>query len=184
MLGSPPSRWTALRIAARSTTSGTPVKSCRTMRATTKGISSFAGDFAFQLASVSTSLRPTFFPSQFRRTDSKTMRMLTGKRETGPTPCSSSAGRKCRNDSCPFPASNFFSVLNSLGILGSLELGEPGFDFVEIGQLARVVVHFRVLNDAVAIDEEGRALGHAGEAEIELGQKGVVSDAVTLRHLM
>ena len=31
------------------------------MRATTKGISSFAGAFAFQLASVSTSLRPNLF---------------------------------------------------------------------------------------------------------------------------
>ena len=52
IFGSPPNRCTALRIAARSTTSGTPVKSWRTIRATTNGISSFAGDFAFQLASV------------------------------------------------------------------------------------------------------------------------------------
>ena len=35
-----PSRATAERIAARSTSSGTPVKSCNTMRATTNGISS------------------------------------------------------------------------------------------------------------------------------------------------
>ena len=40
IFGSPPSRATALRIAARSTSSGTPVKSCNTMRATTNGISS------------------------------------------------------------------------------------------------------------------------------------------------
>ena len=52
IFGSPPNRCTALRIAARSTTSGTPVKSWSTIRATTKGISSFAGDFAFQLASA------------------------------------------------------------------------------------------------------------------------------------
>ena len=40
------------RIAARSTSSGTPVKSCNTMRATTNGISSVRGSFGFQLASV------------------------------------------------------------------------------------------------------------------------------------
>ena len=58
--GLPPNRCTALRIAARSTTSGTPVKSWSTIRATTKGISAFAGDFGFQSARFSTSLRPTF----------------------------------------------------------------------------------------------------------------------------
>ena len=34
----------------------------------------------------------TFLPSQLRSTDSSTMRMLTGSREIGPTPCFSSAG--------------------------------------------------------------------------------------------
>ena len=92
IFGSLPNRLTALRIAARSTTSGTPVKSCKTIRATTNGISAFAGDFAFQFASVSTSLCRTFFPSQFRSTDSSTIRMLTGNREILPTPRSSSAG--------------------------------------------------------------------------------------------
>ena len=109
----PFSRCTALRMAARSTTSGTPVKSCRTMRATTNGISSFAGFFAFHFASVSTSLRRTFLPSQLRNTDSSTMRMLTGNREILPRPCSSRAGNECKNPSRPFPASNFFRVLNS-----------------------------------------------------------------------
>ncbi len=117
IFASPPNRCTALRIAARSTTSGTPVKSWSTIRATTKGISSFAGDFAFQLARLSTSLRRTFLPSQFRRTDSRTIRMLTGSREIGPMPCSSSAGREWRDASRPWPASNFLRVLKSLGIL-------------------------------------------------------------------
>ena len=40
ILGFLPSRATAERIAAKSTSSGTPVKSCNTMRATMKGISS------------------------------------------------------------------------------------------------------------------------------------------------
>src|SRR6266536_1273115 len=65
---------------------------CKTMRATMKGISSLAGDLAFQFASVSASLRRTFFPSQFRNTDSSTMRMLIGSREILPIPCSSRAG--------------------------------------------------------------------------------------------
>ena len=43
IFGSLPRRCTAERIAARSTSSGTPVKSCSTMRATTKGISSVRG---------------------------------------------------------------------------------------------------------------------------------------------
>ena len=83
---------TAWRMAARSTRSGTPVKSCRTMRATTKGISSETGAFAFQLASVRMSFSLTRFPSKLRSTASRTMRMLTGNLEIGPTPASSSAG--------------------------------------------------------------------------------------------
>src|SRR5437879_8132461 len=113
ILGSPPSFFTALRIAARSTTNGTPVKSWRTIRATTNGISSLAGFLAFHFASVSTSFRRTFSPSQLRSTDSSTIRMLTGNREIVPTPCSSNAGSEYRNPSRPFPASNFFNVLNS-----------------------------------------------------------------------
>src|SRR5438067_1416676 len=113
IFGSRPSLCTQLRIAARSTISGTPVKSCKTMRATTNGISSFAGDFAFHFASASTSLRWTFFPSQLRNTDSRTIRMLTGNREILPMPCSSSAGNEKKNPSRSLPASNFLSVLNS-----------------------------------------------------------------------
>ena len=41
----PPGRATAERMAARSTSSGTPVKSCSTMRASTKRISSVRGVF-------------------------------------------------------------------------------------------------------------------------------------------
>ena len=41
-------------MAARSTSSGTPVKSCKTMRATMNGISSVRGAFGFQLASART----------------------------------------------------------------------------------------------------------------------------------
>src|SRR5438046_10763352 len=41
------------------------------------------------------------------------MRILTGRREILPTPCSSNAGRECKYPSRPLPASNFCSVLNS-----------------------------------------------------------------------
>ena len=69
-----------LRIAARSASSGTPVKSCSTTRATTKGISSLRGAFGCQLASFSTCSAATFLPSQLRSTLSSTMRIDTGSR--------------------------------------------------------------------------------------------------------
>src|SRR2546430_12649401 len=148
------------------------------MRATTKGISAFAGDFAFQFASVSTSLRRTFFPSQFRSTDSSTMRMLTGNREIFPMPCSSRAGSEWRNPSRPLPASNFVSVLNSslmfitrrpqgeqrsrrlcsvvafVSFVRSFQLRQLRFDLLEVRQLLRVVVALGVLNHAVLVDDE------------------------------
>src|SRR6266446_6394354 len=147
IFGSRPSRATALRIAARSTISGTPVKSCNTIRATTNGISAFAGAFAFQFASVSTSLRRTFFPSQLRSTDSRTIRMLTGNREIFPIPCSSSAGSEKRNPSRSLPASNFLSVLNSsciqlLVMSSEVETSLATF-FVNIGVQADVCIQAR-----------------------------------------
>ena len=87
-----PSRATAERIAARSTSSGTPVKSCNTMRATTNGISSVRSAFGFQLASARTAASVTLLPSQLRSTDSSTSRMETGSLETGPSPALSSCG--------------------------------------------------------------------------------------------
>src|SRR5579859_7999064 len=94
ILGFLPKRATAERIAARSTSSGTPVKSCNTMRATMKGISSVRTAFGCQLASARTLCSVTFLPSQLRRTDSSTSRMETGRRETGPAPARSSAGNE------------------------------------------------------------------------------------------
>ena len=51
-LGSPPSRCMAARMAARSTTAGTPVKSCSSTRDGLKGISTSAGAAAFQRGQV------------------------------------------------------------------------------------------------------------------------------------
>ena len=90
IFGSLPSRATAERMAARSTSSGTPVKSCSTMRATTNGISSVRSAFGFQLARARTSSSVTRLPSQLRSTDSSTMRMETGRREMPGRPRSSS----------------------------------------------------------------------------------------------
>src|SRR6267154_1051200 len=211
IFGSLPSRCTALRIAARSTISGTPVKSCKTMRATTNGISSFAGDFAFHFASASTSLRWTFFPSQLRNTDSRTIRMLTGNREILPMPCSSSAGNEKKSASRPLPASNFLSVLNSSFMKwlscrakprhlwfslqkvsrelldsarndrGSFQLRQLRFDLVEIWQLPRVVIALGELDHPVLVDDERRALGDAAHPEIHLRQERVVHHAIFLR---
>ena len=71
-----------VRIAARSASSGTPVKSCRTTRATTNGISSSRGAFACQPATSTTCSGVTFLPSQLRSTDSRTIRIETGRRAT------------------------------------------------------------------------------------------------------
>src|SRR6266478_122495 len=210
IFGSRPRRCTALRIAARSTISGTPVKSCKTMRATTNGISSFAGDFAFHFASASTSLRRTFFPSQLRSTDSRTIRMLTGNREILPISCSSRAGNEKKSPSRPLPASNVLSVLNSsvislsfraksrhLWLLSrediqrfldsarndksSFQLRQLRFDLLEIWQLPRVVIALGVLDHPVLVDDERRALGHAAHPKIHLRQERVVHHAIFLR---
>src|ERR1700709_1076848 len=78
VLGDLPSDCAPLPLAARSASSGTPVKSCSTTRVTTKGISSVRSAFGAQLASCATCSAVTFWPSQLRSTDSSTIRMETG----------------------------------------------------------------------------------------------------------
>ena len=87
-----PKRAAAERIAARSTSNGTPVKSCNTMRATVNGISSVRCALACHPANWRMFSSVTFWPSQLRSTDSKTRRIQTGKREMSPKPASASAG--------------------------------------------------------------------------------------------
>ena len=94
VLGLRPSALATLRMAARSHSSGTPVKSCSTTRATMKGISSTRGAFGFQLASCLTCSSVTFLPSQLRSTASSTIRIDTGRRDTWPMPAASRAGRE------------------------------------------------------------------------------------------
>src|SRR3989344_3914982 len=81
-LGFLPRPSATLRMAARSASRGTPVKSCSTTRATTKGISSVRMAWGCQLASWATCSGVTFWPSQLRSTDSSTMRTETGRRLT------------------------------------------------------------------------------------------------------
>src|SRR6266513_4990555 len=211
IFGSRPSRCTALRIAARSTISGTPVKSCKTMRATTNGISSFAGDFAFHFASASTSLRRTFFPSQLRNTDSRTIRILIGNREILPIPCSSRAGREKKDPSCPLPASNFLRVLNSSVMRrlscraksrhlwplssediqrfldsarnerGSFQFCQLRLDLLEIWQLPRVIIALGILDHPVFVDDERGTFRHAAHSEIHLRQERVIHYAIFFR---
>jgi hypothetical protein len=76
--GSPPASFTASRIAARSTTHGTPVKSCRTTRAGMKG-NSRSGRFSGRQEATSLTwsavARP---PSDCRNAFSRRMRMVNG----------------------------------------------------------------------------------------------------------
>eukprot|EP00732_Lithocolla_globosa_P001973 Lithocolla_globosa_v1_NODE_1144_length_2839_cov_59.750449.p4 type:complete len:133 gc:universal NODE_1144_length_2839_cov_59.750449:2290-2688(+) len=73
--GSPPNRFIASRIAAQSTTAGTPVKSCKTTRAGLKGISMLLGALVSQSKIFSTSASFTAKLSQDRTAASNKVRM-------------------------------------------------------------------------------------------------------------
>ena len=75
--GSPPRSAIAFRIAARSTTAGTPVRSCSSTRDGANEISSDGSAFASQRATASTSLS-----SPLRRTFSSRTRSVYGSRAT------------------------------------------------------------------------------------------------------
>ena len=73
LFGSPPIFAIASRIAARSTTAGTPVKSCMSTRAGVKAISLLGSAFASQVARASTSSRVTEPSSVRSRFSSRTL---------------------------------------------------------------------------------------------------------------
>jgi hypothetical protein len=84
------------RIAARSQSSGTPVKSCSTTRATTKGISSLRSA-AVAIAPARRHVRSSELTRDVavavtQRAASRTMRSDTGRRSTLPMPAAASAG--------------------------------------------------------------------------------------------
>ena len=99
--GSPPIRFAASRIAARSTSAGTPVKSCRSTRAGRKAISRSDGSFGDQFASARMSSAVTVAPSSWRRRFSRRTLMEKGRRETLPTRRFSSASRRKIPKACP-----------------------------------------------------------------------------------
>ena len=74
--GSPPSSTIASRIVARSTTQGTPVKSCMITRAGVNWISVSGSESGFQLASASICAAVMFAPSSVRsKFSSKTFKL-------------------------------------------------------------------------------------------------------------
>mmetsp|Transcript_6772 Transcript_6772/g.12870 ORF Transcript_6772/g.12870 Transcript_6772/m.12870 type:complete len:216 (+) Transcript_6772:2433-3080(+) len=81
-VGSPPRHVMASRIAARSTTQGTPVKSCSSTRAGLKGISICWGQVSCQFKMFSTSLRSTWNSSQLRTALSNSTLIEYGKDST------------------------------------------------------------------------------------------------------
>ena len=92
--GSPPIRLIASRIAARSTTAGTPVRSCVNTRAGMKAISFSFFAFGFQPASVSTSAFVTRRLSSCRKRFSKRIFNDTGSCETVLNPAFSSRSNR------------------------------------------------------------------------------------------
>ena len=93
--GSPPRSAIAFRIAARSTTAGTPVRSCIRTRDGENEISFDGSAFASQRATASTSAS-----SPFRSTFSSSTRSVYGSRATSYEACSSSR-RKYAYDRSP-----------------------------------------------------------------------------------
>jgi hypothetical protein len=112
------SRKTAERIAARSTNSGTPVKSCSITLATTNGISSERSSPGFHAASARTFASLTFWPSsKFRNTDSRTILIEIGRRDIAPRPSSSSWGSEYNVPSAPVPVRKVCRVLKRLCVI-------------------------------------------------------------------
>ncbi len=89
--GSPPMSAMASRMAPRSTTHGTPVKSCSTTRAGVKAISSLGSDRWSHFAIFSTSSLWTASPSSLRRTFSSSTFSENGRRATSYFSCSASS---------------------------------------------------------------------------------------------
>ena len=92
-LGSPPSATTASRMAARSTTHGTPVKSCSRTRAGMNEISFSTFPVAFHSASARMSSAFTKASSSRRSRFSSRIFSENGRRDTPANPAFSSAGR-------------------------------------------------------------------------------------------
>ncbi len=84
--GSPPSAAKALRKEAKSTTTGTPVKSCRITREGLNGTSISCCSLVPHLARFATCSFVITLPSTWRRTASSNTLMEYGRRDTWPSP--------------------------------------------------------------------------------------------------
>src|ERR1041384_6322199 len=109
--GSPPRSTIASRIAARSTTQGTPVKSCSSTRDGMKEISFSTFAVAFHSATARISLAFTNAPSSRRSRFSRRIFIEYGRRATPVKPDFSSKGRLQISTVCP-PARISVRVLN------------------------------------------------------------------------
>ena len=89
--GSPPNSAMAWRMAARSTTAGTPVKSCISTRAGRKAISAPARRSFIQAPKLAMSSTVTVRPSSWRSRFSARMRSETGSRERSPAAASAAS---------------------------------------------------------------------------------------------
>ncbi len=118
--GSWPRRSTAARSEARSTTAGTPVKSCKMTRAGVKGSSPAPVPDASQAARLLTSSSVTSSPSTLRRTDSRRILIENGSRSRSrATPSFSRASSRYRVDR-PWPVSNVERAPNTSVFMASL----------------------------------------------------------------
>ena len=167
LLGSPPRSAIASRIAARSTTAGTPVKSCITTRAGVKAISSLGSALASQRASASMSsaldravpsLRSRFSSSTFREKGSRATSYFDCSASRRKIVCSRSPTFSVSRASKEFGCSGMVRVLS--GIVGEQHEGFPAGR----GHRAEVLVDGRdALRAQQAGERDERRVRQAGE---------------------
>src|SRR5512135_3248756 len=160
-----------LRIAARSHSRGTPVKSWRTTRATTNGISSARGAFGAQFATWRTCCSVSLMPSQLRSTLSRTTRIETGSRDTFPMPAFSRAGSEWYLAVAPDASRRSLSVSNELRVI----LRSSVADAMPATSFAAVAVHGipDVESAAVGRGHVAGTLARLARAQTARGQHGV-----------
>jgi len=114
--GSLPSLCRHERMAARSTSSGTPVKSCSNTRETTNGISSVLGAFGFHEANEYIAFSGIIVSSKFLIRDSRIILKQTGNLDRSLDMARSNAGKEIKDPWLPVPNENvrtnsFFGVI-------------------------------------------------------------------------
>ena len=120
--GRPPRATMPSRMAARSTTQGTPVKSCSSTRAGMNDSSRWPGWRTSQVASARMSSAFTKLLSSRRSRFSSRMRSENGSRPTAGNPAASSAGRLKKSTASPLTVSDWrvLKVLSDMDTRGEL----------------------------------------------------------------